>query len=200
MKARCAGAPCRRATLLRARFVFDKAQGENTEEDFLPNNQTMLLARVERAAIRLAEELGYEWIDLELVKEPAGRFLRFFIDKEGGISLDEIEAFHRRIQAEAEDVDYDYMEVSSPGVDRPLKKPRDFERAAGSPVEVRLYKPLNGAKVYEGELIGLVEGEIAIRAGGEELKFAPKAVALVKPIINIDEELLGAEFPDEQNE
>ena len=48
----------------------------------------MPLTRVERAAIRLAEQLGFEWVDLELVKEPAGRFLRFYVDKEGGITLD----------------------------------------------------------------------------------------------------------------
>ena len=87
-------------------------------------NQSNTLVSVERTAIRLAEELGYEWIDLELVKEPAGRFLRFYIDKEGGISLDDVEAFHRRIQPHAENIDYDYMEASSPGIDRPLKKPR----------------------------------------------------------------------------
>ena len=80
------------------------------------SNQQNTLLSVERAAIRLAEELGYEWIDLELVKEPVGRFLRFYIDKEGGISLNDVEAFHRKIQPLAENVDYDYMEVSSPGI------------------------------------------------------------------------------------
>ena len=87
-------------------------------------NQSMPLTRVERVAIRLAEQLGFEWVDLELVKEPAGRFLRFYVDKEGGITLDDLENYHRKILPETEDVDYDYMEVSSPGVDRPLKKER----------------------------------------------------------------------------
>ena len=155
------------------------------------SNQQNTLLSVERAAIRLAEELGYEWIDLELVKEPVGRFLRFYIDKEGGISLNDVEAFHRRIQPLAENVDYDYMEVSSPGIDRPLKKPRDFERAEGKEVEIKLYKPLNGAKLYTGVLVGLKDGQIVIEANGEQLSFEQKAVALARCVLNVDEELLS---------
>lgn len=190
-------APERRAAFIGRGSCLKTAHMRRHGGQFL-SNQAMLLARVERAAIRLAEELGYEWIDLELVKEPAGRFLRFFIDKEGGITLDEIEAYHRRIQPEAEDVDYDYMEVSSPGVDRPLKKPRDFERAAGSLVEVKLFKPLNGAKVWQGELKGLADGKIVICREDGEMAFDPKTVALVRPIVNIDEELLADELPGEE--
>ena len=146
---------------------------------------------VERTAIRLAEELGYEWIDLELVKEPAGRFLRFYIDKEGGISLDDVEAFHRKIQPYAENIDYDYMEVSSPGIDRPLKKERDFERAQGKEIEVKLYKPVDGAKLFTGILIGLEDGKIVIEDGGERREFDRKAVALARCVLNVDEDMLN---------
>lgn len=155
------------------------------------SNQQNTLLSVERAAIRLAEELGYEWIDLELVKEPVGRFLRFYIDKEGGISLNDVEAFHRKIQPLAENVDYDYMEVSSPGIDRPLKKPRDFERAEGKEIEVKLYKPMDGAKLYTGILKGLRDGKIVIDANGTEIAFEQKAVALARCVLNVDEELLN---------
>lgn len=164
------------------------------------SNQSMQLARVERAGIRLAEELGYEWIDLELVKEPAGKFLRLFIDKPGGITLNELETYHRRMLAEVEDVDYDYMEVSSPGVDRPLKKPRDFERAKGQTVEVKLYKPQNGSKTFQGELRGLENGNIVIAAGENEMSFDPKTVAVVKPVVDVNEELIGADFPEAEDE
>ncbi len=157
----------------------------------MPNHQSMPLTRVERAAIRLAEQLGFEWVDLELVKEPAGRFLRFYVDKEGGITLDDLEAYHRRILPETENVDFDYMEVSSPGVDRPLKKERDFERAKGQLVEVRLYKPLDGAKIWQGELQGLIDGKIVIRTqAGDNMAFERKAAAVVKPVVDIDEALL----------
>ncbi len=154
-------------------------------------NQSNTLVSVERTAIRLAEELGYEWIDLELVKEPAGRFLRFYIDKEGGISLDDVEAFHRKIQPYAENIDYDYMEVSSPGIDRPLKKERDFERAQGKEIEVKLYKPVDGAKLFTGILIGLEDGKIVIEDGGERREFDRKAVALARCVLNVDEDMLN---------
>ncbi len=163
-------------------------------------NQVTTLAGVERTAIRLAQELGYEWIDLELVKEPAGRFLRFFIDKEGGITLDDVEAFHRKIQPYAENVDYDYMEVSSPGIDRPLKKPRDFERAQGLEIEVRFYKPVDGSKVHTGELVGLVDGKIVIKTPNGEAAFDPKTVAVARRVINVDEELLGASMEDAEED
>ena len=156
----------------------------------MPNQSNTLLS-VERTAIRLAEELGFEWIDLELVKEPAGRFLRFYIDKEGGVDLNGVETFHRAIQPYAEHIDYDYMEVSSPGIDRPLKKPRDFERAQGKEIEVKLYKPQDGAKLFTGILIGLEEGRIVIEDAGERREFDQKAVALARCVLNVDEEALN---------
>ncbi len=91
-------------------------------------------------------------------------------------------------------VDYDYMEVSSPGADRPLKKPEDFERAAGTQVEVRLYRPDDGQKVFRGILSGLSEGRVVLRdAAGEERAFDRKAVALVKPVVDFDEDDLTGE-------
>ena len=101
---------------------------------------------------RLADKMNYELVDAELVKEGPGRYLRIYIDRPGGISLDELEAYHREIQPQLERVDYDFLEVCSPGLDRPLKKERDFERALGQKVEVRLFKPLDGKKLFEGAL------------------------------------------------
>jgi ribosome maturation factor RimP len=133
-------------------------------------------------------------VDVELVKESTGRFLRFYIDKPDGVTIDDCEAFHRRIQPMMEFVDYDYMEVSSPGADRPLKKPEDFERAEGTGVEVRLYKPEGGQKVFRGALVGLEGGKVVIRdAAGEERAFDLKATALVKPVVEFDEDDLQDE-------
>ena len=89
------------------------------------------LTKAESAARREAERMGLEWVDVELAKEPAGRFLRIFVDKPAGIDLNDLEAYHKIVQPLFDDVDYDYMEVSSPGADRPLKTERDFERAQG---------------------------------------------------------------------
>ena len=82
----------------------------------------------------LADRMNLELVDVCLDKEGAGKYLRIYIDKPEGISLDDCEAYHRAIQPQLEQYDYDFLEVSSPGVDRPLKKDRDFDRAIGSEV------------------------------------------------------------------
>lgn len=146
-------------------------------------------------AQKIADELQVELVDVELVKEPTGHFLRFYIDKPDGIALNELEAYHRKIQPLVERVEYDYMEVSSPGADRPLKTERDFERAAGLAVELKTYRPVNGAKQFTGELVGLREGLIVIAAAGEELSFPKKDVAIVRPLIEFDEEDLQDDVP-----
>ena len=147
-------------------------------------------------AQKIADELQVELVDVELVKEPTGHFLRFYIDKPDGIALNELEAYHRKIQPLVERVEYDYMEVSSPGADRPLKTERDFERAEGLAVELKTYRPVNGAKQFTGELVGLREGMIVIAtANGEELSFPKKDVAIVRPVIEFDEEDLQDDAP-----
>jgi ribosome maturation factor RimP len=150
--------------------------------------QTALAGQVMPVALRLAEELGLELIDVELVKENTGRFLRFFIDKADGVSIDDCETYHRRIQPLMEKVDYDYMEVSSPGADRPLKRPADFKRFAGETVEVHLYRPMDGAKRFVGQLVGLEDGEVVIMTEDGEKRFEQKKTSLVKPLIEFEEE------------
>lgn len=147
-------------------------------------------------ALTIAREQGVELIDTELVREPLGSFLRFYIEKGDGVKLDELEAFHRRIQPLVEDVAYDYMEVSSPGVDRPLKNERDFERGEGMEVELHTYKPVNGAKSFRGTLKGLIDGCVVITdAAGSELSFVRKDVSLVRPVIEFTEEDLADDAP-----
>ena len=159
-------------------------------------SKSMPVREAKQIAQRIASEMNVELVDVELVKEPTGHFLRFYIDRPEGISLNELEAYHRRILPLVERVEYDYMEVSSPGADRPLKTERDFERAQGLVVELKTYKPVNGAKRFTGELIGLEDGEILIDAGmGETLRFAQRDVAIVRPLIEFDEEDLQDDAP-----
>ena len=103
----------------------------------------------------LAQRMGLELVDVCLDKESAGKYLRIYLDKPQGLSLDDCESYHRAIQPQLEQYDYDFLEVSSPGVDRPLKTPRDYERHLGDEVEVKLFKAVNGQKVYTGILAGL---------------------------------------------
>lgn len=158
--------------------------------------KSMPVRDARQIAEKIASEMNVELIDVELVKEPTGHFLRFYIDRPDGISLNELEAYHRRIMPLVERVEYDYMEVSSPGADRPLKTERDFERARGTLVELKTYRPIGGGKRFTGALSGLEGDEIVIEAeSGEALRFAKKDVALVRPLIEFDEEDLRDEAP-----
>ena len=143
-------------------------------------------AGLEAACLPIAERMGYELVDVALEKEPTGKYLRFYIDKEAGVTLDDCEAFHKAVRQLADAVDYDFMEVSSPGIDRPLKKDRDFERSLGSEIEIRLFKPIDGTKVITGVLAGLEEGNIVLDTAEGRTLIPRKAAALVKPVIDME--------------
>jgi ribosome maturation factor RimP len=115
--------------------------------------------------------LGFELVDFE--STPKGRMLRVFIDHEDGISVDDCAAVSNQLTRvfEVENIDYDRLEVSSPGLDRPLKKAGDFERFAGSEVQLRLRMPVNNQRNYIGVLVGLVDGQVRIGTGKGELAF-----------------------------
>ena len=117
-----------------------------------PKNANM--QKIEAVCQRFADKLGYELCDVAIEKEPTGRYLRIYIDidQEGGVTLDDCEKYHRAVQASLEDFDYDFLEVCSPGIDRPLKTKRDIEKSIGLLVEARLYKPVDGKKSVQGLL------------------------------------------------
>ena len=109
--------------------------------------------------------LGYELVDLEM--SPRARVLRVFIDKpekERGVDIDDCVAVSNQLSRvlTVENVDYDRLEVSSPGLDRPLKKAADYERFAGSEVHLKLRIPFNGRRNFNGVLQGLQDGKVRI--------------------------------------
>ena len=134
----------------------------------------------------LAQRMGLELVDVCLDKESAGKYLRIYLNKPQGLSLDDCENYHRAIQPQLEQYDYDFLEVSSPGVDRPLKTPRDYERHLGDEVEVKLFKAVNGQKVYTGILAGLdEEKQILLDTPAGRLTFAQNAAATVRPVVDM---------------
>ena len=135
---------------------------------------------------KLADELGFELVDVSLDKEGAGKYLRIYIDKPEGIWLNDCETYHRAIQPQLESYDYDFLEVCSPGVDRPLKKERDYERAQGSEIEVKLFKAIDGQKLITGVLVGLENDEIVLETPAGEMRIPRKAAALVKPVVDME--------------
>ena len=147
--------------------------------------RTELMTAVEPKCRAQAEKLGFELVDVSLDREGAGKYLRIYIDKPEGISMDDCEKYHRAIQPQLEAYDYDFLEVSSPGIDRPLKKDRDFERAMGSEVEIHLFRAVDGVKQLTGILAGLEDGEIILDTPQGEKRGQRKAAALVKPVVDM---------------
>lgn len=141
----------------------------------MANNKVVEI--VESVAGPIAEELGYELVDVEFVHEGTNWFLRVFIDKPGAITLDDCEAVHRPLSDKLDELDpipqaY-MMEVSSPGVERPFKKPGDYEKALGEKVRIRLYKPINGQKTLEGVLKGFNGETISVLTDDDTMKTLP---------------------------
>ena len=156
-----------------------------------PESEWVKMAKAEVAAIearcgKIADGMGFELVDVTVEKEPTGRYLRFYIDKPEGISLDDCEAYHKAVRSIADTVDYDFMEVSSPGIDRPLKKDRDFERNLGSEIEIKLFKPLDGTKLLTGILAGLEDAEILLETPEGLKRISRRAAALVKPVVDME--------------
>lgn len=115
----------------------------------------------------ILEELDLELVGIEYLPEGGRWFLRVYIDKPTGVTVDDCEAVSERLSRELDVVDpiphQYYLEVSSPGAERPLKKESDFVRYAGRLVEVTLYQPLEGQKKWRGHLVGLIDGDIHLR-------------------------------------
>lgn len=142
-------------------------------------------ATIEEILLPIVNSKGFEIIDVEYVKEAGEFYLRVYLDKEGGISLNDCEIVSREL-SEILDVkdpikDNYYLEVSSPGLDRPLKKDKDFIRYQGRDVDIKLYKPFNGSKQFEGTLIGLTkDNNIKVMINDEEVEFTKKEVVLIR--------------------
>ena len=124
---------------------------------------------VEKTVEKLAEELladtGLELVDVEYVKEKDW-YLRVYIDKPEGIDIEDCQELSEKLEKELDErnvvPDSYILEVSSPGLDRVLKKEKDFVREAGKMVDVSLYEPLNGTKQVTGKLIGCEDGSLKL--------------------------------------
>lgn len=140
---------------------------------------------IEELVQPIVDARNIEIVDIEYVKEAGQFYLRIYLEKEGGITLDDCAEVSRELNPILDEKDpikdnY-FLEVYSPGLDRPLKKEKDFIRYAGYDVEIKLYKPLNGTKQLEGELIGLTEDKkIKVVIDNNEVEFDKKDIALIK--------------------
>ncbi len=132
----------------------------------------------------LVQAQGCSLWDVEYVREGGEWFLRLYIDKDGGVDIDDCEAVSRAVDPvldEKDPIPESYrFEVCSAGLERVLKRPSDFERFLGEPVLVKLYRPKNGQKEFPGVLKGYAGGAVTIDMNGTELTFEKPEVALVR--------------------
>ena len=140
--------------------------------------------KVTELARPVVEEEGCSLWDVEYLREAGTWYLRIYIDKEGGVSIDDCERISRRLDPildEADPIPESYVfEVGSAGADRELKRPSDFAQFMDSEIEVKLYKPLDGSKSFVGRLAGYEEGTVVLDWRGKELRFAPAQIAQVR--------------------
>lgn len=143
-----------------------------------------LVDTVRALAEPVAAEYGCEVWDVEYIREAGAWYLRVYIDKPGGVGIDDCEAVSRAIDPvldEADPLPGSYVfEVSSAGAERELKRPGDFERFFGELVEVKHYQPVEGAKNHVGVLRGYENGDVTIEINGTEKLFKKAQVAQVR--------------------
>ncbi|MGZ4159264.1 MAG: ribosome maturation factor RimP [Neobacillus sp.] len=134
---------------------------------------------VEELAAPIIQELGLELVEIEYVKEGKSWFLRVYIDKDSGVDIEDCGLVSERLSEKLDSVDpipHNYfLEVSSPGAERPLKKDKDFEKAIGKNVFIKTYEPINGEKSFEGTLLEFDGGQLKIEV---TIKTRKKAIEI----------------------
>jgi ribosome maturation factor RimP len=132
----------------------------------------------------IVEAHGFELVDVEYVKEGSNYYLRAYIDKPQGITVDDCEVVSRAFSQKLDEEDFIeeayIMEVSSPGLGRPLKKEKDYKRSMGKELEIRTYRAVNREKEFYGILTAYDENSVTIDCEGEEKTFQKSDIALIR--------------------
>lgn len=140
--------------------------------------------KAEKLLAPIVEANGFELVDVEYVKEAGEMYLRGYIDKPGGITVNDCEVVSRAFSDKLDEHDFieeSYiMEISSPGLDRPLKKEKDFARSIGKLVEIRTYRPIEKQKEFCGVLTAYDGSSVTIDEDGAERVFEKKDIALIR--------------------
>lgn len=140
--------------------------------------------KTEELLLPMMEENGFELVDIEYVKEAGSWYLRAYIDKPGGIAINDCELISRALSDKLDELDFiedSYiLEVSSPGLGRPLKKDKDFQRNLGEEVEVRTFRAIDGQKEFSGVLKAYDKESVTIELEETEMKFARAEIALIR--------------------
>ncbi len=140
----------------------------------------------------IIENLGYEVVEVEYAKKSDGMNLTFFIDHENGIKIEDCEKVTKAINDLLDEInpteDQPYiLNVSSPGIDRPLKTERDFKRNEGKMISITLFAKVDGKKIFEGKLIDYSEQQVTIETKDKKLSFDREKIAHIVPVIDFNQ-------------
>lgn len=148
------------------------------------------IEEIQGALQPIAYSMGIEIVEVEFKqgREPA---LTVYIDTEGGVDLDTCEKFHRAIDPVLDEIDPTFgaaytLNVSSPGLDRPLKTQRDFDKCMGEKVEVKLFAPMKGKKFFEAVLVGFDGNCVELQCGAETVKLEKSKIAKICRAIDFE--------------
>ncbi len=141
--------------------------------------------KTEQLLIPIMEQYGFELVDVEFVKEGDTWYLRAYIDKENGITVDDCELVARDMNEKLDELDYieeSYIfEVSSPGLGRPLKKEKDYQRSVGKEIEIRTYRAIDRQKEFFGILIDYTDTDVTIEMEDQQKRtFLKKEISLIR--------------------
>lgn len=153
------------------------------EEDTLSKRE-IYEQKTEELLLPIMEENGFELVDVEYVKEGSNWYLRAYIDKPGGITVNDCEVVSRRLSDILDEEDYIddayILEVSSPGLGRPLKKEKDYQRSLGKLIEIRTYRMIEKRKEFTGILKEYDEKTVTIEEDGTIKTFDKGEIALIR--------------------
>lgn len=146
------------------------------------------VTRTEALVTPFIQENNFELVDTEFVKEGGNYYLRVYIDKPGGINIDDCELISRALSDKLDEEDYIeeayILEVSSPGLGRPLKKEKDYQRALGEEIEIKLYKAIDKVKEFQGILKSYDDETVTIEENGNDITFEKKNIAIIRLAID----------------
>ncbi|MBR2337522.1 MAG: ribosome maturation factor RimP [Clostridia bacterium] len=146
--------------------------------------------KITSALLPIATSMGIEIVEVE-AKVTKNPYITVYIDTENGVDLDTCEKFHNAIDPVLDDFDPSYgasytLNVSSPGLDRPLKTERDFKKRIGKDVEVKLFAPLKGKKYFECKLVDYDGNNVVLQDGDEQIKLPLVRIAKINEAVNFD--------------
>ncbi len=150
-------------------------------------NKKEIIKSVKSLGEPIISNLGYEMVDVEFIKEQNEYYLKIFIDKTGGINLEDCQLVSETIGEKLDELDIIetsyYLEVSSPGLDRPIKTDQDIKRNLEKEVEVNLYKSINGKKHIEGILIDYDEKNVTLQVEENRMDIPRESISLMRQVI-----------------